>query len=187
MVDLEQNLPPVRNPTPMPSTPLPHRRDTGRPMLVAGIRRRHPMAELSTRIPVQWDDLGKLPPIPGRVGTGTLGVTCGVWGAEMEYMTGVEVESFDPLPEGMGRMRIPAQSYVVFTHDGPLSGLSAAWRWIWEEWLPASGVTPADTPDFEIYGAGFDPEAGHGVVEIWFPVVAAGATTESAPESSVGG
>lgn len=156
-------------------------------MLVAGLRRRHPLAELSTRIPAQWDEFCGLPPIPGRVGRGTLGVTCGVWGGEMEYMTGVEVESFEPLPEGMGRMRIPAQTYAVFTHHGPVSGLSAAWRWIWEEWLPASGVTPADTPDFEIYGEGFGPEADHGIVEIWFPVLESGSHRESAAESSAGG
>jgi AraC family transcriptional regulator len=167
--------------------PLVHRNVTGRPMLVAGIRRRHPLVELSTRIPLQWDDFCGLPPLPGRVGTGTLGVTCGVWGAEMEYLTGVEVESFDALPEGMGRMRIPAQSYVVFTHEGPVSGLSATWRWIWEEWLPASGVTPADTPDFETYGEGFDRDTGSGIVEIWFPVLAAGALAGSPSEPPVGG
>jgi AraC family transcriptional regulator len=156
-------------------------------MLVAGIRRRHPLSDVAARIPAQWREFTALPPIPGRIGSGRLGVMCGVWDGEFEYMTGVEVESFELLPEGMGRMRIPAQSYVVFTHVGPLSGLSASWRWIWEEWLPGSGMTPADTPDFEVYGEGFDPDTGSGLVEIWFPVVAPEGRTESAPGSGAGG
>lgn len=55
--------------------------------------------------------------------------------------------------------------------DAAVAGLADSWRWIWEEWLPSSGLTPADTPDFESYGEGFDPEAGARIVEIWFPVV----------------
>lgn len=167
--------------------PLPHRRADGRPMLVAGLRRRHPLDGIAVHIPAQWREFEELRPIPGRVGSDRLGVMCGVWDGEFEYMTGVEVESFELLPEGMGRMRIPAQNYVVFTHEGPVSGLSASWRWIWEEWLPTSGATPADTPDFEVYGEGFDPDRGSGVVEIWFPVRAPGSGTASPAESAAGG
>ena len=87
-----------------------------------------------------------------------------------EYMSGYEVASFDALPHDLGRMRVPVQRYAVFEHGGHVSGLRATWDAIWREWLPRSGQTPADTPDFELYDERFDPATGLGVIEIWFPV-----------------
>jgi len=145
-------------------------------MLVAGLRRRHLLSGSSTEIPSQWAEFGTLPPIPGRLGNGTLGVTCGVWDGEFEYRPGTEVSGFKALPEGMGRMRILAQTYMVSIHRGPVAALPDSWRWIWEEWPPSSGLSAADTPDFESYGEGSDPAAGSGVVEIWLPVVDPGAS-----------
>jgi AraC family transcriptional regulator len=39
-------------------------------------------------------------------------------------LAGVEVEAFDGLPHQLGRMRVPAQRYAVFTHRGHVAGVA---------------------------------------------------------------
>jgi ribosomal protein S18 acetylase RimI-like enzyme len=103
-----------------------------------------------------------------------------------EYMCGVEVAAFDAIPRELGRMRVPAQRYAVFTHRGHVAALRATWDAIWREWLPRSGEHPANTPDFERYDARFDPQTGSGEIEIWFPVAGAGqARWEPGPSYAV--
>ena len=96
---------------------------------------------------------------------------CASWLDEQafEYLSGVEVDAFDALPPELGRMRVPAQRYAVFEHHGSNSDIQQTWGRIWQEWVPRSGLTPGDTPDFERYDARFDPATGE-VVEIWFPI-----------------
>ena len=151
----------------------------GRAMLLAGIRRHHAFATASDTIPAQWRDLGAMGTLPGQQGAVTYGVICGSDPARgtFEYMSGVEVDGFDALPPATGRMRVPAQRYAVFTHEGHVSGLRQAWDAIWGDWLPRSGEKPADTPDFERYDERFDPATGRGTIEIWFPVATAGQAT----------
>ncbi len=85
-------------------------------------------------------------------------------------MCAVEVSTFDGLGAEIGRMRVPEQHYAVFALNGHLSGLQSLWGATWKEWLPASGLRVAHTPDFEPYDERFDPKTRSGVVEIWFPV-----------------
>jgi AraC family transcriptional regulator len=144
----------------------------GRAMLVAGLRRLHAFTEAGESIPAQWRDLQALVPLPGQQGHTAYGVVCGASHdtGTFEYMSGHEVASFDGLPPQLGRMRVPVQRYAVFEHEGHVSELRATWDAIWSEWLPRSGETPADTPDFERYDERYDPATGQGVIEIWFPV-----------------
>ena len=141
-------------------------------MLLAGLRRHHGFAESGRTIPEQWLAFQALGRLPGQRADVAYGVVCQSDRARetFEYMSGVEVDAFDALPPAVGRMRVPAQRYAVFTHEGHVAGLRATWGAIWEEWLPRSGVTPANTPDFERYDERFDPRTGSGVVEIWFPI-----------------
>ena len=108
--------------------------------------------------------------LPSQVGNTTYGATCSADPVQQmfEYMCAVEVSTFDGLSAEIGRMRVPEQRYAVFTLDGPLSGLQNLWGSIWKEWLPASGLRPANTPDFERYDERFDPKTRSGIVEIWF-------------------
>ena len=141
-------------------------------MLLAGLRRHHTFADAGRTIVEQWGDFVQLGRLPGQRDGVTYGAMCGT-GHErqtFEYMTAVEVDAFDALPPGTGRMRVPAHRYAVFTHQGHVSALRDTWGAIWSDWLPRSGLTPANTPDFERYDERFDPRTGSGVVEIWFPV-----------------
>lgn len=144
----------------------------GRAMQVAGLRRHHTFADAPRTIAAQWEAFNALGPIPGRRGAVAYGVMCGTQLAEQrfEYMAGVEVDGFDALPADLGRMRVPVQHYAVFEHRGHVSTLWQTWGDIWQDWVPRSGRTPADTPDFELYGADFDPVTGRGTMEIWFPL-----------------
>jgi AraC family transcriptional regulator len=154
----------------------PSRYEEGRAMLLAGLRRHHAFDAAATTIPAQWQAFRELGELPGRRDAVTYGVVCGSDPAArtFEYMCAAEVDTFDALPRELGRMRVPAQRYAVFTHRGHVSTLRATWDAIWQRWLPGSGQHPADTPDFERYDARFDPRSGSGEVEIWFPVAGPG-------------
>jgi AraC family transcriptional regulator len=150
----------------------PIRYEDGRPMLLAGIRRKHTFASMGTDIPRQWDDFVKLGKLPGQVGTTAYGAICGgdPKTQSMEYMCAVEVESFDALPKDLGRMRVPAVRYAVFLHEGNVATIQQTWKQIFEAWLPSSGMLSAQTPDFEVYDERFDGATGEGGVEIWLGV-----------------
>lgn len=150
----------------------PARFDTRPGMLLAGIRRHHAFADVPRDVPAQWREFNALGEIPGAVGRTTYGVICGADTTRnvMEYMCAIEVASFDAVPAGIGRLRVPPDvQYAVFVHDGPIAAIGATWGAIWS-WLPRSGWRSANTPDFEVYDERYDPATGSGVVEIWFPV-----------------
>jgi predicted transcriptional regulator YdeE len=150
----------------------PHRYEQGRPMLFAGIRRKHTFASMAEGIPRQWDEFTQLGKLPGQIGTTAYGAICGgdPKTQTMEYMCAVEVQSFDALPKDLGRMRVPAVRYAVFSHDGNVATIRDTWRQIFSDWLPRSGLLSAETPDFELYDERFDGATGEGGVEIWLGV-----------------
>jgi AraC family transcriptional regulator len=151
----------------------PSRLAAGAPLLLAGLRRRHRFAEAARAIPAQWAAFGALGVLPGQVGRTAYGVIASsdVAAQSFEYLCGVQVDDLASVPAGLDRMRVPAAQYAVFAHDGHVTTLRETWDRIWREWLPASGMTPAPTPDFERYDERFDPDTGLGGMEIWFPVV----------------
>ena len=158
-------------------------------MLLAGLRRHHTFSAAATTIPAQWQEFRRLGRLPGQQGTTAYGVICGTTPEQQtfEYMCGAEVAAFEAVPRELGRMRIPAQRYAVFTHRGHVSALRATWDAVWHDWLPRAGHRAANTPDFEAYDpARFDPETGTGEFEIWFPIAADGAPRwEAGPPPAV--
>jgi len=150
----------------------PQRYEDGRPMLFAGIRRKHTFASMGKDIPRQWDEFMKLGELPGQVGKTGYGAICGgdPKTQTMEYMCAVEVASFDALPKDIGRMRVPAVRYAVFLHEGNVATIQDTWKQILSVWLPSSGLQSAETPDFELYDERFDGVTGEGGVEIWLGV-----------------
>jgi AraC family transcriptional regulator len=153
----------------------PDRFETGRPMLLAGLRRWHGYADSVAGIPAQWAEFTRLRPLPGEVAPVTYGVMCAhdPVALRFEYMCAVEVEQFENLPEISGRMRVPEARYAVFVHPGDVTTIRDTFRAVHEKWTPRSGYRNAGTPDFERYGPGFDPDAGVGDIEIWQAVVPA--------------
>lgn len=140
----------------------------------------HYAAQSSEEFARQWQrfapSIGK---VPEQVGSDTYGVVIGSFGGhdEFEYITGVEVSSFDDVPEKFRRLTIPAQRYAVFLHEGHVSGIRDTVFSIEKEWLPKwmvpgrSAAGGAEQPDFlERYGKEFNPQTGSGKIEIWVPL-----------------
>lgn len=137
-------------------------------MLLAGIRQHHALDAAPREIPQQWAAFNALP--LRAAATVAYGVTCQFDGAaqQMEYLCAVAVPSFEGLPEGTGRMRIPAAQYAVFDVADPgtgadTTGIPAGWGRAMH-WEATNGAwRDAQTPSFERY------EGGR--CTIWLPVV----------------
>ncbi|MGD0429695.1 MAG: AraC family transcriptional regulator [Acetobacteraceae bacterium] len=147
------------------------RRELGGQLLIAGLRARYSI-ETIAGIPMQWQRFGPyIGTISRRVDRMAYGVCCDFdETGHYDYLCGVAVSSVTDLPPELSSVRIPAQSYLVFRHNGHISGIPMTWRTIMEQWLPASGHRIADTPNFERYSDDFDANTGLGHVEIWIPI-----------------
>lgn len=152
----------------------PPRFETLRPLLVAGLAERYD-CESSKAIPAQWQRFQPhIGNIPGQIGGRT------AYGVRhnsddegnFDYIAGIEVANFSQLSAELGRVRIPAQRYAVFSHRDHVSTIRRTIMTIWNKWLPESGHGVADAPDFERYGEEFDPRTGTGGLEIWIPIKA---------------
>ncbi|MDE2823798.1 MAG: GyrI-like domain-containing protein [Chloroflexota bacterium] len=58
---------------------------------------------------------------------------------ELLYVAGAVVSEVSSVPEGMVRHEVPAATYAVFTHRGPIANLPETIRFAMEVWLPRSG------------------------------------------------
>lgn len=136
-------------------------------------------ADNNVVIPGLWDELMRRSgEVPNRIDA------AGAWGLcapiadearrrhedEFYYLAGLEVSSLDQVPEGMTARRVPAATYAVFTHTGPLDRLGETMRYIYGTWLPTAGYEQAEGPDLELYDKRFDPTSPTSEMEIWLPV-----------------
>lgn len=139
-------------------------------MLIAGLGTRYTY-ETCQNIPSQWQRFAPyLGHISGQIGSVAYGVRTNADEGGLDYITGVEVSSFDGLPEEFTRVRIAPQKYAVFTHHGHISAIRNTWGTIYSKAIPQLGLEVADAPDFERYDERFDPQSGNGDVEIWIPL-----------------
>ena len=91
-------------------------------------------------------------------------------GAIFEKWAAVAVKDIDDLPAGMKPLCISEGLYAVFQYKGSSSEGPTVFRYIFSEWLPASGYQVDARPHFEILGEKYrnnDPESEE---EIWIPV-----------------
>lgn len=70
---------------------------------------------------------------------------------QLRSRAGIEVDEALALEPPLEEARIAAGPHAVLIHKGPYSGLDAAYRWLYAEWLVKSGREPADAPVFEEY------------------------------------
>jgi len=143
----------------------------GNDMLVAGLQESYTF-ETRANIPNQWERFAPhIGNVPRQVGKCSYGVClkfdpeCG-----FEYLSGVEVESTEGLPEEFSHVRIPAQRYAVFLHTEHVSSIAQTIDAIWSKWQPSSDLKVAQSPSFERYTEEFHPETGMGGIEIWIPL-----------------
>ncbi|THD57475.1 AraC family transcriptional regulator [Phenylobacterium sp.] len=86
------------------------------------------------------------------------------------YVAAAKVAAGGLAPRGLSRLRLEAQTYLVFCHRTHASRIGETVGAIWNDWLPASGAEPVDAPSLERHSDGFDTTTGLGGVEIWVPV-----------------
>lgn len=149
----------------------PPRFEKGKLLLIAGLAERYSY-ETCAGIPKLWQRFTPyLGNIPGQVGNVAYGVRYNSDDeGNLDYMAGVEVQSFDGLPKELTRLRIPAKRYAVFVHRAHIAEVRRTHYTIWSQWLPESGHEPADAPSFERYDEKFNPRTGSGGLEIWVPL-----------------
>lgn len=87
-----------------------------------------------------------------------------------EYTAGFEV-SGDRVPAGMESKTVPARTYAVFTHVGPVSNLSKTFESIHSTWLPQNGYKAVEGIDFELYDERFiSPMDEASEVDVYIPI-----------------
>ena len=124
-------------------------------------------------IPALWqkfnDYFGHIPGQAGKIAFGLCSLLPGSEG--FRYVAGVRVPRGDDLPAEFETIHVPAQSWAMFPHEGHVNGIPATVNGAFHSWLPASGRSAGAFPSMlEFYGEDFDPETGHGRVEIWLPL-----------------
>ena len=140
--------------------------------LVAGFAERV-THDSAASIPQLWQKLAPhIGHLPNELPDYAYGIKMNPDEESFEYLAGVGVTSFDGLPEDFRTERIPAQTYAVFVHRGHVSTIRETMKAVWNEYLPASGLKLADSPEYESYGRLFMPATGMGDVEIFIPIEA---------------
>jgi AraC family transcriptional regulator len=151
--------------------------ETAKAFLVAGIGERV-SCDNGAIIPGLWQRFHReIADVPAGADKAAAPVAYGVCcngddAGNFDYIAGIEVLDFSDLPRRFASVRIPEQRYAVFTHAEHVASIRRTVNAIWNHWLPASGLTAADAPNFERYGARFDPITGDGGLEIWVPITA---------------
>lgn len=86
------------------------------------------------------------------------------------YMAAHEVSELSEIPLDMVAKVIPASTYAVFTHTGPIERLPETYQHGYRSWLPASPYEPAAWFDLELYDDRFKPEVPDSEIDVCIPV-----------------
>ncbi|MEN1938529.1 AraC family transcriptional regulator [Paenibacillus sp. 102] len=95
---------------------------------------------------------------------------------DFTYIIGMEVTSFDELPNELAQRTFPEATYAVFTtpkvpHKEMVSSIQQTWHAIFSEWFPHSGYEHAGVTEFELYDERcHEDKSEFAQVEIWLPV-----------------
>lgn len=143
------------------------------PMRLVGITRRHAMSNPSG-IPGQWQEFnGFFGNIDGQLGRSAYGVvdTGAAPQDEFDYTCAAEITEGAEPPRELISLRIPAQTYAIFTHKGHVTSIRSTIGAAYGDSLPRSGrEASVDAGFIEHYGPAFDPRTGNGDIEIWVPL-----------------
>jgi AraC family transcriptional regulator len=120
--------------------------------------------------------LHRLGEVQHRVGSTMYGVITALPGSqrshphELQYLAGVAVHSIADLPAGMMARPVPAGTYAVFLHRGPIQKIRDTVTEIYRDWLPQSGYVQSAAPDVELYDHRFHLDRDDSEMEYWVGV-----------------
>jgi len=89
---------------------------------------------------------------------------------EFLKIAGVEVNSFENIPDGMEAYVLTGGKYSVFEYGGNPNNGGEAFQYIFQEWLPNSGFSLDNRPHFEILGTKYKNDSDESEEEIWIPI-----------------
>ena len=84
------------------------------------------------------------------------------------YLAAVPADAAAPVPEGMTALDVPAGDHAVF--EFAFKDIGSVYPFIFQTWLPASGLVQAATPLLERYGADFNPANPMSPMQVRVPV-----------------
>lgn len=114
--------------------------------------------------------------IPHRLGHALVGIIYGRPEAErshpheLEYIAAAPVSSTGEIPAAMVAWTVPATTFAVFEHHGPIDRISRTVRQIYRQWLPASEYEHTGIADVELYDERFCVDGRESVMEYWITV-----------------
>jgi len=123
---------------------------SGAPMLFVGLSERHAFGA-PEGIPAQWRTfMAAYGDIPDKISSAPDGISTDMDdNGNFDYLCAVEVSKFSKTPKGLIELRVPAQHYAVFRHDGHVSKIGATYSAIWNQWLPGHNRLAADGASLE--------------------------------------
>ncbi len=87
------------------------------------------------------------------------------------HFAGMAVHSFDDIPEPMVAKRIPANSWVEFIHKGRLEDMDMTRDYIFQTWMPKSGIQLSTTMELMTAHTSFpDPDNPSSEFNIGIPI-----------------
>ena len=89
---------------------------------------------------------------------------------EFVKWAGLEVSGFENIPNGMESYVLKGGKYVIFDYKGNPKNGGEAFKYIFQEWLPASGYILDDREHFEILGEKYNNDNKESEEEIWIPI-----------------
>ena len=110
-------------------------------------------------IPKMWDEMSpRWKEIQHTAGKYESYGVCGAMDEDgnFPYIAGVEVSKAEDIPNGMEKINIPEQTYVVFPCTLPT--IRETYEYAFQTWMSEAGYEHVPTPDFELYDKNFKAE-----------------------------
>ena len=123
-------------------------------------------------IPQMWDEFNARWKEVKAVGNDCFGLCfsnpTGAAPGEFEYVAACEVADDQDVPKGMVYREVPEYKYAVFTHHGKLDKLGETYGYIYNTWLPQSGLeVHPDKYDMEVYDERYIHESDESEFDIY--------------------
>ncbi|KJY93431.1 AraC family transcriptional regulator [Vibrio neptunius] len=137
--------------------------------------------DFQQKVPALWHRLEQTLPSEADRSlalTGVIDITQSQFdGSNIQYWAGVEITDDWWLPQlpsvlspELSTLGVPAQTYAVVKHRGPVVYLPKTLEWFLLNWLPHSGYRGIDGYELECYPANYHQQDPHAVMEYWIPV-----------------
>lgn len=129
--------------------------------------------DFAEKVPALWQQLEqKLQPLSAAScpKLGVIDVThAPSEGGQLTYWAGLASNTLTA--EGLSICTVPAQTYAVLRHRGPIDRLPVTLHWFIVHWLPESGYRGIDGFELESYPPGYAADQHDAVMEYWLPII----------------